>query len=385
MRNQVIDGEGDRRGVTTVSVSLELSNPCSCGSGNIYRICCAHEHAIELAKNNDSSIFPGVSIPAAVEGLARVYHLPDGDYRRPLDQPFHDFAVERLVAMLGRPWVDREARRPAPSRHIVVKWLFDRDEFFRRPEVRALRPSEQVVPSGAVYELTILASDLLCLRLLGAAPSALLRRLRDPEQFQGARYEIAIAATLARVGFDIKWRAPDSRRKQPEFDARHKVSGEVLAVETKSKHHPGVYGRQGELPPEEELRTSIFRLFNDAQLHRPGDRPFVIAIELNVPQQEHLPLPQRTWLQRILEKAASPAGAEMWGDYPPTAIWVTNSPWHLFGDETAKLGESMLAFPDNPEHPLRSLVTLAALYRARNSMGQFWREEWQVGRLPRFL
>ncbi len=35
--------------------------------------------------------------------------------------------------------------------------------------------------------------------------SKLLNRLRNEQQFQGARYEIAVAALSCRAGFEIKW------------------------------------------------------------------------------------------------------------------------------------------------------------------------------------
>jgi hypothetical protein len=60
-----------------------------------------------------------------------------------------------------------------------------------------------------------------------------VQRLRSYEAFQGARYEIAVAATFVRCGFDIEW-VEEKAKKHCEFNATHKGTGENIAVETKS-------------------------------------------------------------------------------------------------------------------------------------------------------
>jgi hypothetical protein len=65
-------------------------------------------------------------------------------------------------------------------------------------------------------------------------------RLKTDDQFQWARYELAVAAIFIRSGFDIEWL--DQRKgpgKRCEFIATHRLTGEVISVEAKSRHRAG--------------------------------------------------------------------------------------------------------------------------------------------------
>jgi len=75
-------------------------------------------------------------------------------------------------------------------------------------------------PTGDTLALLTLAFDVYILRQQGNLPSKLLDRLRSKDQFQGARYEIAIAATFVRAGFDVEF-LDEKVQKRGEFIARH--------------------------------------------------------------------------------------------------------------------------------------------------------------------
>ena len=72
-------------------------------------------------------------------------------------------------------------------------------------------------------------------------PDSLIKRLKDFHKFQGARYEILVAAVFTRAGFDIEW-IDDTKAsgKHPEFIATHKRTGRKIAVEAKSRRRPGI-------------------------------------------------------------------------------------------------------------------------------------------------
>jgi hypothetical protein len=84
-----------------------------------------------------------------------------------------------------------------------------------------------------------------------------MKRLRDRDQFQGARYEIAIAAIFARLDCEIRFIDEDETlrgKKRVELVATHRPSGQSIAVEAKSRHRAGVINVEGERDNEDPLR-----------------------------------------------------------------------------------------------------------------------------------
>ena len=57
--------------------------------------------------------------------------------------------------------------------------------------------------------LTALSYDVYTLRNAGALPQRLVVRLRSHAEFQGAKYEIAVAAIIRRAGFRLE--SPEER------------------------------------------------------------------------------------------------------------------------------------------------------------------------------
>lgn len=110
-------------------------------------------------------------------------------------------------------------------------------------------------------------------------------RLKNRDQYQGARYEMAIAAIFARLDCDIQFTDEKSKSKHCEFIATHRVTNSSLAVEAKSKHRSGVLHQIGFLSSLEKLLSArmIRRLFNDALDQNPRDVPFAVFIDVNSP------------------------------------------------------------------------------------------------------
>ena len=87
----------------------------------------------------------------------------------------------------------------------------------------------------------LLAYDLYILRDHRALLKRNVERMQHPDQFQGARYELTVTATMIRAGFDvIMENEGDKSTRHVELTAAHRVTGQRLAVEAKSRHYPGV-------------------------------------------------------------------------------------------------------------------------------------------------
>src|SRR5205085_11942787 len=121
-------------------------------------------------------------------------------------------------------------------------------------------PNRKADTPGVVRELLTLASDVYTLLLVEKLPKSLLERLRNIGQYQGARYEVAVAAALVRAGFTINWQKGRGETKIYEFDATHKISKETIAVEAKSKVRKGAIHEKGDIEPLKDARTDIIRL-----------------------------------------------------------------------------------------------------------------------------
>ena len=109
--------------------------------------------------------------------------------------------------------------------------------------------------------------------------------------YQGARYEVAVAAIFARLDCSIRWLDTDpSLRtvKHVEFEATHRPTGQEFAVEAKSRRRDGVLNHPGTPDPDDPLRSdarAVRRLFMDAADKAPKDQPYFIFIDINAPRE----------------------------------------------------------------------------------------------------
>lgn len=160
--------------------------------------------------------------------------------------------------------------KPLGQRHIILQWRTERSQQFgkfqdlRNPDGNVRAPTTE-----GMRALQVLADDVYQLAHLTDMPPKLCARLRDLEQFQGARYEILTASLFAHCGFQIEF-ITDTSKRNPEFFA-HK-DGERIGVEAKSRHRAGVLNRRGEF--DREAPAEIKRLCEDAAGQNPGDPHF---------------------------------------------------------------------------------------------------------------
>ncbi len=168
-------------------------------------------------------------------------------------------------------------------------------------------------------------SDLLAL------PDALLSRLRHKDQFQGARYELAVAAVFIRAGFELEW-ITDSSRKMPEFIGQR--DGSEIAVEAKSRHRCGILGRPGARPDIDGLQVDVKGLLVRALEKEADGRPYVICLDLNLPVEETQLA--EDWISTLETKVLNEYGYEKTGEREPfSAVLFTNYSWHWQGRKPA--------------------------------------------------
>ena len=284
-------------------------------------------------------------------------------YPRPVTETFHEFLIEvSLKGTFGERWYKVELSKSESKRHVVEHWLRALREGQQKHRPPDHKPGQVygAPATGATTELIALAHDLYLLQKVKSLPRKLIRRLRKYKEFQGARYEVAIAAAFVKCGFEIEW-VNDHSVRHPEFIARNARSGEEVAVETKSRHRPGTLHEPGVLPPEGKLRADVDRLYNDALGQDPGDTPFAIFIDVNLPPNT---APKETvrWRDEIVGRWQS-------NQQQIALLGFTNFAWHYKPEDRVSRPELLLSVPLVPARPLRTPETLRCLELVLDTYG----------------
>ena len=264
---------------------------------------------------------------------------------RQATETFHEFLIEvPLKSSFGEPWHKAELAKPEADRHLVMRWLtaFGEEAKKHQPADRQKGQVYGAAATGEITELVALAHDMYMLQKVNRLPDGVMNRLRNYDGFQGARYEIAIAAAFVKCDFEIEW-IDEKALKHPEFIARNPRTREKVAVETKSRRRPGVIHHPGTLLPADELRADVDRLYRDALLQDPGNRPFAIFLDVNLPPNtSHYDVAH--WQREIVSR---------WQPNEQLALLgFTNFAWHYCGTAEGRRPEFLLSVPTHSARPL---------------------------------
>jgi hypothetical protein len=200
-------------------------------------------------------------------------------------------------------------------------------------------------PNGWVRYLLSLAWDVATLIHAGEPPAELIDRLRDRDNYQGARYELAIAAIFARLDCSIRWLDADPALrmvKHVEFEATHRPTGQTFAVEAKSRHRAGVINHPGTPDPDDPLRAdsrAVRRLFLNAVEKAPDHQPFFIFLDIAPSEADgDWQADVQRWMNRL------PAPTAQAPDVV-NATYITNFSPHYDGDDASRGGSWLVAWP----------------------------------------
>ena len=233
---------------------------------------------------------------------------------RPLEETFHEFLVGVVKWALGCEWWDAQRNAVGKEQHIVLSWAADWESFTSdhtdEEHADAGQPTFSTEAPGSLWALVTFGYDLYCLLQTGNLPQSLIKRLRNRKQFQGARYEVAVAATMKRAGFDLVF-LDDARitEKHSEFIGVDRHSPVRLAVEAKSRHRPGVMHTEGEFKYDGDWK-GIARLVRDALEKASADLPLVVFVDVNLPFTPGSDPNEKPWfsdLRLAMDAAGSPS------------------------------------------------------------------------------
>lgn len=286
--------------------------------------------------------------------------------QRPGDEHLHEFICQHLFnSAFNVRWFEAESKKPVEEQHVVARWSNARFRFMKECQKLNIPAGQLVTPNGETRELVSLAADVYYLELVHELPRRLKERLRNRNEFQGARYEVAVAASMIRAGFQVTW--ADERhtnRKIPEFNAYQAYTEETIAVEAKSRRRKGTLHQEGQPDNIDEATLDIFSLYNKAMEKDPGTRPFGVFIDINLPRYFD---GRKTWGDLFFEKL-SKERLSMFGRVVPSFLAITNCAWHYDGERQATKEEFILYIPPkntrNLMFPLRHSITEKTLKRS---------------------
>jgi len=283
-------------------VKIGRNQPCPCGSGKKFKHC--HGAPNETAAGSSNQYVLPIEIQKAIassEAERKAFILKHGAVRDVLSTEFGDwrfvatgkrlhygknwrlftdFLSAYLAGCIGKEWGQRQAKLPVDQQHPVVQW-----HTYIALGNQGLEPDHQGrygSSLGAANAWFRLAYDLYLIEHNVQLHKRLIRRLREPSGFQGARFEAAVAAMMLASGYDLRFADEKGPGKHPEFYGTHKQTGQVLAIEAKSKHRSGILGFKPGSPLGHQISLKIDRLLYDA-VNKDTETPLLVFIEVNVP------------------------------------------------------------------------------------------------------
>lgn len=326
------------------------NDPCPCGSGRKYKRC--HLSADRIAKEGlprpvveyfqrteaerrareEIGLYVDFVNPILHQGH-KMWAIGGGLYDVPNpSSTFHDLILNVLGQTLGKEWWQEESAKEEDEQHFVARCFSAHSQALenRAEAATEVKPGVWAMdPDGLSQYLHSLAFDVACLIHRSSLPEDLLKRLRHRDQFQGARYEIAVAAILARIDCKIIFYGDDyASRTHPEFVAVFGPTGEEVAVEVKSRHRPGVLHHPGERDSEKALRGDVRRQLREALKQDPQDMAFCIFIDVNSPPTPEIDLWDKGWLLDIKNLLADYKTATPEDPDPFAMLCFTNFAWH---------------------------------------------------------
>lgn len=340
------------------------NDPCWCGSGKKYKKChldsdteglrqardVLPQAMAQLAENAERDARTGRTLrerygiyvnyvtPVQFEGR-KVWAIGSRLYpNNPPKQTFAEFLVSVLGTEMGDDWLTTQNALGPEEQHFVRRAYTEHIHWRHREAERTERDAEGLwaaEPDGWTQYLLSLAFDVASLIQSGGIPDGTLRRLRSVDQYQGARYEVAVAAIFARLGCQIEWIDDEAARetKHPEFYAVH--NSLRIAVEAKSRHRPGVIHTPGEQDDTDVSRGDVQRLYNRARRKTVGDVPFMIFIDVNSPPSPSTHPFNTRWARDIRKWLPPDEGSD--GNY--RSLCVTNFSPHYSGADVAVRAE----------------------------------------------
>lgn len=231
---------------------------------------------------------------------------------------FPEFLMGHTMFCFGREWWSQELAKPDIERHPVVAQA----ELIRATTNEGELNRDGLVniqPTGPMLSFLGLAYDLYLCAHNEEIPAELMRRLKDPGQFEGALYEAFVISIFTRAGFGITFEDErDVSRRHCEFTAINRGTGFKFSVEAKAVSSSSK--RAGSSDQQPPIKSKLHEA-----LKKVADHPRIVFIEVN---RSIGGSGEPSWLKSFYEQIDD---AEMTLTVdklpaPPAYVFVTNRP-----------------------------------------------------------
>ncbi len=348
---------------------------CPCGSGKKYKHChgsvaarsgaeaqakaelsrlSSFHEAMTLQRTKQQGL--GRPIISAQMGYTRFVAVKNRLLHSKKWKTFIDFLGDYIkTAMGGDDWGNKEIRnKPLEERHPILQW-YDKVCHQQRKYIKTPGEISESPKIGAIAAYYGLAYDLYCLDHNAELQKKLIERLKNNDNFYGARYEVAVAAILIRAGFTIEFEDENKRGSTHcEFTATSRKTGRKFSVECK---HRESGSKNGELKLSKLGRTLRAALLKKANFER------IVFIDLNFPydpkKHDKFPPQMELALHHIRKFEKNPSNA---GDLPSAFLFMTNNPIHHHLDDV-NVGHAVITdgfkipeYKTNQPYPLHDAI-----------------------------
>jgi hypothetical protein len=319
------------------------NDPCPCGSGLKYKKChgsyvstaagaapCADARMQEVMERQRAA----ERIREAQQGLGRPivgFHTGQHQmvavgktlYFSDKWKSFPDFLADYLKQKIGSDWGNAEIAKPLAERHPLLQW-YDAYCHYQHATIKSPGEVATATVTGIVACYLGLAYSLYLLDHNVEVQERLIKRLKDPENFQGAFYELFVANSLIRAGFELSLEdETDGLSKHCEFAAVSRRTGKKYWVEAKMRAMAGVLGQKQGTDPNPISR--LIPHLNDA-LAKPAADQRLILIDLNAEPEFGSDL-KPTWHDRAINRLERYEAQELTSGVT-AYVFVTNIGFH---------------------------------------------------------
>ncbi len=307
------------------------------------------------------AIFIDFPAPVVFQGKS-IWAFGSGIYYYPKENmTFHEGLIFVLRQLLGqdKKWVTDQEALPLENRHFILRCYHEYQQWRNKnstPENQVGDEKWAAVPDGLTKSLLSLAFDIACIiHAHGHVPEKIIERLKKTDSiYQGARYEIAVAAIFARLGckFEFLDEKLDHLSQTPghcEFFATDEETNTTVAVEAKSKVRKGVLHQPGQ-SAEFQLWNNVTGPYRNALKQSPDDVPFIVFVDVNSPPSPGVDTFEKPWAKEILESREKTPLNKPGKPDPCTVIVYTNYSYHYQTGTEAKANEAITVIPEYPKH-----------------------------------
>lgn len=275
---------------------------------------------------------------------------------------FVDFLFDYIKALLTPDWGNAELAKPELDQHTLIHWYKKVCSFQKDATQRTSNGIYAAEATGAVKAYLGLAYDLYLCAHNASLQEALIRRLKNRDQFEGALYEARVIGYFAKAGFSIEFEDEgDVKESHCEFTAIHSATGQRYSVEAKAISSRAKRAGNGDQPPR--IRGPLYKALRKRAKHRR-----IVFIELNRAEQVSNEV-QPAWLDEIRNEIRSlEVEITIGGEAAPEAyVWITNCGYlHALDDTRWSDFFIIEGFHIKDFPPERNAERLLDVYNARN-------------------